>query len=152
MILHFNMTNMVWSVPWLNTSTSFFTLARFLGRQAVACPSPLLSTSKPFLAIFTISNHLVTLDVESFIKLICIHVFNLASFKRWDQSICNPSRLINYYSPCLLSYESSKSHNKQALHELHLHCCLVFELDCFEQYIILPFIKYLWDNLLHVHT
>ena len=39
------------------------------------------STSKPFLAIFTISSHLVTLGVESFIKLICILVFYLASSK-----------------------------------------------------------------------
>jgi hypothetical protein len=59
---------MVWLVPWLNASTSFFTLARFLNRQVVACSSPLLSTSKPFLAIFTISNHQVTSCVESSIK------------------------------------------------------------------------------------
>ena len=71
LILYFNMTIMVWLVPRLNASISFFTLARFLGRQAVACPSPLLSTSKPFLATFTIISHQVTPYVESSIKLNC---------------------------------------------------------------------------------
>jgi hypothetical protein len=75
LIHHFNVTIIVWLVPQLNASTSFFTLTRFLGRQAIACPSPLLSTSKPFLAIFTISSHQVTLGVKSFIKVICIIVF-----------------------------------------------------------------------------
>ena len=37
-----------WLVPWLNASTLFFTLAMYLGRQAIACPSPPLSPSKPF--------------------------------------------------------------------------------------------------------
>ena len=82
LILHINMTIVAWLVPQLNGSTSFFTLARFFGCQAVACPSPLLSTSKPFLAIFTISSHQVTSCVESTIHLYCyLFHFNLASFK-----------------------------------------------------------------------
>ena len=82
LILHINMAIIAWLVPQLNASTSFFTLARFFGRQAVACPSPLLSTSKPFLAIFTISSHQVTSCVESSIHMYCyLFHFNLASFR-----------------------------------------------------------------------
>ena len=66
LILHINMTFIAWLVPQLNASTSFFTLARFFGRQVVACPSPLLSTSKPFPVIFTISSHQVRPCVESY--------------------------------------------------------------------------------------
>jgi hypothetical protein len=65
LILHINMTLRAWLVPQLNASNSFFTRARFFGRQAVACPLPLLSTSKPFLAIFTISSLQVICCFES---------------------------------------------------------------------------------------
>ena len=144
-------TFLVVLVPQLNVSTFFFTLARFFGRQAVACPSPLLSTSKPFLAIFTISSHQVTSCVESSNHLYCyLFHFNLASFKYETIPYAIPHvSLINSYRACFHIVHRNSTINKP-LHELHLHCCLVFELDCFQQYIILAFINYLWDNLFHV--
>ena len=79
LILHFNMTFNARLVPRLNVSIFFFTLTRFFGRQAVTCPSPLLSTSKSFLTIFTISSYQFTSYFESTIKLIicyCVHHFD----------------------------------------------------------------------------
>ena len=153
LILHINMTILAWLVPQLNASTFFFTLARFFGHQAIACPSPLLSTSKPFLAIFTISSHQVTSCVESSIHLYCyLFHFNLASFKYETIPYAIPRvSLIYSYGACFHIVPRNPTINKP-LHEFHLHCCLMFELDCFQQYIILTFIKYLWDNLLPVHT
>ena len=106
LILHINMTIIAWLVPQLNASTSFFTLARFLSRQAVTCPSPLLSTSKPFLAIFTISSHQVTSCVESSIYLYCYPFhFNLASskYKTIPYAIPHVS-LINSYELAFTQY------------------------------------------------
>ena len=153
LILQIDMTIIAWLVPQLNASTSFFTLARFFGHQAVACPSPLLSTSKPFLAIFTISSHQVTSCVESSIHLYCyLFHFNLASFKYETilYAILHVL-LINFYRACFHIVHENPIINKP-LHEFHLYCCLVFELDCFQQCIILAFIKYLWDNILPIHT
>ena len=147
LILHINMTIIAWLVPQLNASTSFFTLARFFGRQAVACPSPLLSTSKPFLAIFTISSHLVL--NHPFMYCYLFH-FNLASFKYETNPYAIPYvSLINYYRACFHIDHWNPTINKP-LHEFHLHCCLVLELDCLcnnTSFLALyNFIKYLWDN------
>jgi hypothetical protein len=71
--LGFRSTTSIWPICFDLALTKykyfFFTLARSFGRQAVACPSPLLSTLKLFLAISTFSNHLVTLGVESHVVL-----------------------------------------------------------------------------------
>ena len=101
-------------------------LARFLGHQAVACPSPLLSTSKPFLAIFTISSHQVTSCVESSIHLYCyLFHFNLASFKYETTPYAIPHvSLINSYRACFHIVHGNPTINKP-LHEFHLYCCLV---------------------------
>ena len=131
LILHINMTVIAWLVPQLNASTFFFTLARFLGHQAIACPSPLLSTLKPFLAIFTISSHQVTSCVESSIHLYCyLFHFNLASFKYKTIPYVIPHvSLINFYRACFHILHENPTINKP-LHEFHLHCCPVLELDC----------------------
>ena len=131
LILHINLTIVAWLVPQLNASTSFFTLARFFSRQAVACPSPLLSTSKPFLAIFTISSPQVISCVESSIHLYCcLFHFNLASFKYETIPYAIPHvSLINFYRACFHIDHWNPTINKP-LHEFHLHCCLVLELDC----------------------
>ena len=131
LILQIVMTIIAWLVPQLNVSTSFFTLARFLGRQAVACPSPLLSTLKPFLAIFTISSHQVTSCIKSTIHLYCcLFHFNLASFKYETIPYAIPHvSLINFYRACFHIDHWNPTINKP-LHEFHLHCCLVLELDC----------------------
>ena len=124
------MTIIAWLVPQLNASTFFFTLARFFGGQAVACPSPLLSTSKPFLAIFTISSHQVTSCVELSIHLYCHHFhFNLASFKyeTIPYAIPDVSSTI-FYRACFHIVHGNPTINKP-LHEFHLHCYLVLELD-----------------------
>ena len=130
LILHINMTIIAWLVPQLNASTFFFTLARFLGHQAVACPSPLLSTLKPFLAIFTISSRQVTSCIKSTIHLYyCLFYFNLANFKYEIISYAIPHvSLINSYHACFHIDHWNPIINKP-LHEFHLHCCLVLELD-----------------------
>ena len=131
LILHINMTILAWLVPQLNASTFFFTLARFFGHQAIACPSPLLSTLKPFLAIFTISSHQVTSCVESFIYLYCyLFHFNLASFKYDTIPYAIPHvSLINYYRVCFHIVHENSTINK-SLHEFDLHCYLVLEHNC----------------------
>ena len=131
LILHINMTIIAWLVPQLNASTFFFTLARFFGRQAVACPSPLLSTSKPFLAIFTISSHQVTSCVESSIHLYChLFNFNLASFKYKTIPYAIPHvSSTSFYRACFHIVHGNPTINKPS-HEFHLHYCLVLELDC----------------------
>ena len=131
LILRINMTIIAWLVPQLNASTFFFTLARFFGHQAVACPSPLLSTSKPFLAIFTISSHQGTPCVESSIYLYCyIFHLNLTSFKYEIilYAILHVSST-NFYWACFHIVHGNPTINKP-LHEFHLYCCFVFELDC----------------------
>ena len=127
LILHINMTIVAWLVPQLNASTSFFTLARFFGHQAIACPSPLLSTLKPFLAIFTISSHQVTSCVESTIHLYCyLFHFNLASFKYETILYAIPHvSSTNLYRACFHIV-----HGNPTMHEFYLYCCLVLELDC----------------------
>ena len=109
----------------------FFTLARFFGRQAIACPSSLLSTSKPFLTIFTISSHRVTSCVESSIHLYCyLFYFILASFKYETIPYAIPHvSLIYSYGACFHIVHENPTINKP-LHEFHLYCCLVLELDC----------------------
>ena len=131
LILHLIVTIVVWLVPQLNASTFFFTLARFFGRQAISCPSPLLSTSKPFLAIFTISSHQVISCVESSIHLYCyLFHFNLASFKYETTPYAIPHvSLINSYRACFHIVHGNPTINKH-LHEFHLHCYLVLELVC----------------------
>ena len=126
-----NMAIIAWLVPQLNASTFFFTLARFFGHQAVTCPSPSLSTSKPFLAIFTISSHQVTSCVESSIHLYCyLFHFDLASFKYETIPYAIPHvSSTNFYQACFHIVHGNPIINK-LLHEFHLHCCLVLELDC----------------------
>ena len=147
LILHINMTIVAWLVPQLNASTSFFTLARFFGCQAVACPSPLLSTSKPFLAIFTISSHQVASCVESSIHLYChLFHFNLASFKYETIPYVIPHvSSTNFYRAWFHIVHGNPTLNKH-LHEFHLYCCLVLELNCLYNNTSFGFIKYLWDN------
>ena len=131
LIPHFNVTIIDWLIPRLNACTFFFTLARFFGRQDIACPSPLLSTSKPFLAIFTISSHQVTSCVESSIHLYCyLFHFNVASFKYETiaYAILHVSST-NFYRACFHIVHGKPTINKP-LHEFHLHCCPVLELDC----------------------
>ena len=137
---------LAWLVPQLNASTSFFTLARFFGRQAVACPSPLLSTSKPFLAIFTISSHQVTSCVESSIHLYCcLFHFNLASFKYETIPYAIPHVSFIYsYGACFHIVHGNPIINKP-LHEFHLHCCLMLELDCL--YNNTSFWLYIWTQV-----
>ena len=130
LIPHFNVTIIAWLIPQLNACTFFFTLARFFGCKAIACPSPLLSTSKPFLAIFTISSHQVTPCVESSINIIIHPFICIASFKYETIPCALPHvSLINSYRACFHIVYGNPTTNKP-LHEFHLHCCLVFELDC----------------------
>ena len=120
LILHINMTIIAWLVPQLNASTFFFTLARFFVCQAIACPSPLLSTSKPFLAIFTISSHQVTSCVESSIHLYYyLFHFKLASFKYETIPYAIPHvSLINSYRACFHIVHGNPTINKP-LYEFH---------------------------------
>ena len=129
LILHINVAIIAWLVPQLNASTFFFTLARFFSRQAVACPSPLLSTSKPFLAILTISSHQVTSCIESSIHVLLSFSFQFSKLQIWDQSICNPLCLINQFIQACFHIVHGNPTIIKPLHELHLHCCLVLELD-----------------------
>ena len=64
LILHINMTFIGWLVHQLNASTSFFTLARFFGRQAIACPSPLLGWRRKYL-------HLVEVLIKLWLSYWC---------------------------------------------------------------------------------
>ena len=130
LILHINMTVTACLVPRLNASTFFFTLARFLDLQAVALPPPPLSPSKLFLAIFTNTSHQVILCVESSIHVALQH-FTLASSKCETKPYAIPyvSFAASNYA-CLLIDHDNLTMSKP-LNEFHLHCCLVFELDCF---------------------
>lgn len=94
MILHINMTFEAWLIARLNASTFFFIIARFFSRQANVCPSPLLSTSQNFLAMFTISSHQVTYYFESTIKHI-IYVFHSYYYLPYEchSSFCDWSTL-----------------------------------------------------------
>ena len=122
------MTFIAWLVPQLNASTFFFTLARFFSHQAITCPSPLLSTSKPFLAIFTYSNHrhILCWIIQSFAQL-SFH-FNVASFEYETIPYAIPYVSI-YNSQCACFHMNHRNLTiDKPLHEFHLHCCLVFDL------------------------
>ena len=125
LILHINMVIISWLVPQLNAITFFFTIARFFNRQAIACPSPFLSASKPFLCylhllkpsiliLFWINNKRI-LSIISFVLLsfAWIRLFLWAFFsaiilsqpyKHWQRNINMKTN-----SSSWLEKESSKS-------------------------------------------
>ena len=88
------------------------------------------STSKPFLAVLTISSHQVTSCVESSIHLYYyLFYFNLASFKYETITYAIPHvSSTNFYWACFHIVHGNPTINKP-LHKFHLHCCLMLELD-----------------------
>ena len=129
LILHINMTTHQYdhhSLISTSTKCKYFLLhlARFLGHQAIACPSPLLSTSKPFLAIFTISSRQVTSCIKSTIHLYChLFNFNLASFKYETIPYVIPHvSSTSFYRAWFHIVYGNPTINKP-LHEFYLHCC-----------------------------
>ena len=130
LILHMNMAIIAWLVPQLNASTFFFTLARFFGRQPSLAlhpclvPRSLSLLSSPSQAI---KSHLVLNHPFMYCHL--FH-FNLASFKYETIPYAIPYvSLIDSYRACFHIDHWNPTINKH-LHEFHLHCCLVLELDC----------------------